>query len=157
MNLTKYLTGQHNMRPAITTGKTRHVPFININSLLNLHKYINIIICSSSFLPCLQNLIHFVAKDEKVTACNDLIEMNNHRNISKSEASWWTNEVEHYFTIQLQNSNKLRFSSDCQNEMNRSFFVCFSIYPSYLNYILWYFISKPLLNGFSVPVLYVPY
>ena len=28
MNFTKYLTGQHNMCPVITTGKTRHVPFI---------------------------------------------------------------------------------------------------------------------------------
>ena len=39
MNFMKYLTGQHNMRPIITIGKTRHVPFINMN-LSYLHKYV---------------------------------------------------------------------------------------------------------------------
>ena len=42
MNFMKYFTGLHNMRPAITTRKTRHVPVININ-LSDLYKYISII------------------------------------------------------------------------------------------------------------------
>ena len=42
MNFMKYSTGLHDMRPAITTRKTTHVPFININ-LPDLYKYISII------------------------------------------------------------------------------------------------------------------
>ena len=43
-------------------------------------------------------------------------------------------------TLLQLHRNKLHFSSNCQNEINRSFFVCFSnlfrdIYRSYLNYI----------------------
>ena len=85
MNFTKYLSGQHNMQSAIITGKTRHVPFININLSnipinisINKYQYINIYICSSSFLPRSENLIHLVTKDEEVAAGNDLIAMSKH-------------------------------------------------------------------------------
>ena len=36
-------------------------------------------------MPRLQNLIHLVAKDEKVKARNDLIGMSNHTNIYPSQ------------------------------------------------------------------------
>ena len=86
MNVTKYLSGQHNMQSAIITGNTRHVPFININLSnipinisINKYQYINIYICSySSFLPRSENLIHLVTKDEKAAAGNDLIAMSKH-------------------------------------------------------------------------------
>ena len=40
-------------------------------------------------------------------------------------------------------THKLHFSGNCQNEINRYFFVCFSnlfkdIYPSYLNFQAWH-------------------
>ena len=49
---------------------------------------INIFAVVCSCLALIQNLIHLVAKDEKVTAVNDLVGMSNHKNISKSEAPW---------------------------------------------------------------------
>ena len=85
-------------------------------------------------MPCLQNLlIHSVVKEEKVTARNDFFRMSNRiilviiQKMFKSKVPWYSNVVAHYFIATTKiNSNKLRFSSYSQNEINRYFFVCFS-------------------------------
>ena len=56
------------------------------------------------------NSIHLVAKDEKVTARNDLIGMSNHTNI-QVRGSLVNNK--NIVNLKLQNSNKLSYSSNC--------------------------------------------